>query len=118
MTCITANLRHQITGRTNNCVLKELVQSRSFFNNESEVWLTRISRLLSHVLNRHPYFVSYFSHRFHALFPKIDQKPKNRILDAVNGVLFSKTVSNKFITVQDVVSSMLLCCKSIPEFVA
>ena len=40
------------------------------------------------------------------------------VLDAVNGVLFRKTVSNKFITVQNVASNMLLRCNSIPEFVA
>ena len=40
------------------------------------------------------------------------------VLDAVNGVLFRKTVSNKFITVQNVASNMLLSCNSIPEFVA
>ena len=38
-------------------------------------------------------------------------------MDAVNDVLFSKTVSNKFITLQDVVCNMLLCCNSITEFV-
>ena len=41
-----------------------------------------------------------------------------RVLDAVNLVLFSKTVSNKFITVKDVVFIILLYCNSIPEFVA
>ena len=40
------------------------------------------------------------------------------VLDAVNLVLFSKRVSNKFITVQDVASNILLRCNSIPEFVA
>ena len=43
---------------------------------------------------------------------------KKRVLDAVNRVLFSKIISNKFTTVQDVISNMLLCCNSIPEFVA
>ena len=40
------------------------------------------------------------------------------VLDAVNGVLFRKTVSNKFITMHNVASNMLLPCNSIPEFVA
>ena len=35
-----------------------------------------------------------------------------------NEVLFSKTVCNKFITVQDIVFIILLYCNSIPEFVA
>ena len=43
---------------------------------------------------------------------------RKRFLDSVNLVLFSKTVSNKFITVQDVVFIILLYCNSIPEFVA
>ena len=50
--------------------------------------------------------------------PKIDQKPKNRVLDAVNDVLFSKTISNKFTTVHNIVFNMVLCYKSIHEFVA
>ena len=41
-----------------------------------------------------------------------------RVLDAVNRVLFSKTVSNKFITAQAIVFIILLYCNSFPEFVA
>ena len=46
------------------------------------------------------------------------QKPKYQVVDALNDVLFSKTVRNKFITVQDVVFIIFLYCNSIPEFVA
>ena len=53
---------------------------------------------------------------------EITKKPienaRKRVFDAVNPVLFSKTVSNKFITVQDIVFIILLYCNSIPEFVA
>ena len=40
------------------------------------------------------------------------------VLNEVNGVLLRKTVGNKFITVTNVASNMLLRCNSIPEFVA
>ena len=50
--------------------------------------------------------------------PKIGLKPKNRVLDAVNDVLFSKIISNKFTTVHNIVFNMFLCCNSIPKFVA
>ena len=46
------------------------------------------------------------------------ENAKKRDFDSVNGVLFHKTVSNKFITVQNVVFNILLSCYSIPEFVA
>ena len=46
------------------------------------------------------------------------ENAKKRDFDAVNGVLFHKKVSNKFITVQNFVSNLLLSCYSIPEFVA
>ena len=38
--------------------------------------------------------------------------------DPVNDVLFSKTVSNKFITVENVDLNMTIRCQAIPEFVA
>ena len=43
---------------------------------------------------------------------------KKRFEDPVTDVLFSKSVSNKFITVQNVVFNMLLSSYSIPEIVA
>ena len=49
---------------------------------------------------------------------KIDRKRKKRDFDAVNGVLFHKTVSNRFITVENVVFNILISCQAIPEFVA
>ena len=53
---------------------------------------------------------------------EITKKPiengRKRVFAAVNPVLFSKTVSYKFITVQDIVFIILLYCNSIPEFVA
>ena len=46
------------------------------------------------------------------------ENAKKRVEDAVNDVLFSKSVSNKFKTVQNVVFNMLISCYSIPEFIA
>ena len=46
------------------------------------------------------------------------ENARKRVLDAVNLDLFIKTVSNKFITMQDIVFIILLYCNSIPEFVA
>ena len=66
--------------------------------------------------NRIPEFVASRYPRFQV--QKSIENARKRVLDAVNRVLFSKTVCNKFITVQDVVSNMLLCCNRIPEFVA
>ena len=54
----------------------------------------------------------------YVLEPKIDRKRKRTCLGPVNGVLFSKTESSKFITVQNVVLNMLISCKAISEFVA
>ena len=43
---------------------------------------------------------------------------RKSVLDAVNRVLFGKTIINKFTTVHNIVSNMFLCCNRIPEFVA
>ena len=54
----------------------------------------------------------------YVLVPKIYRKRKKSDYDAANGVLFHKTVSNKFITVENVAFNMLVSCQAIPEFVA
>ena len=43
---------------------------------------------------------------------------KKRVENSVSDVVFSKSVNNKFITVQKVVYNMLITCSSIPEFIA
>ena len=66
--------------------------------------------------NSIPEFVASRYTRFRV--QKSIETARKRVLDAVNRVLFSKTVSNKFITEHNIVSNMLLRCNSIPEFVA
>ena len=46
------------------------------------------------------------------------ENAKKRVEVPLTDVLFSKSVSNKFITMQNVVFNMLISCYSIPECVA
>ena len=80
---------------------------------------TTVQDVVSNMLlccNSIPEFVALRQARFGV--QKSIKNTKKRVLDAVNRVLFSKIITNKFTTVQDVISNMLLCCNSIPEFVA
>ena len=43
------------------------------------------------------------------------ENAKNRVSDVVNNVLFSKSVSNKFITGQNLVINIFLICRVISE---
>ena len=63
-----------------------------------------------------PEFVASRYTRFRV--QKSIENAKKRVLDAVNRVLFSKMVSKKFITVQNIVFIILLYCNSTPEFFA
>ena len=49
---------------------------------------------------------------------KTIEKAEKRVFVAVNGILFSKMVSNKFITMANIFTNISLCCKAIPEYVA
>ena len=49
---------------------------------------------------------------------KLVENAKERVEDSVNGASLSKTVSNKFITVENVVFHVLISCYTITEFVA
>ena len=46
------------------------------------------------------------------------ENAKERVEDPVNDVLYSKMVSNKFITVANIFTNISLCYKAMPEFVA
>ena len=52
------------------------------------------------------------------LVQKLIDNTRIRVLDALNHILFSETVNNKFITMQNVVFNTLLCCNSISQFVS
>ena len=51
-------------------------------------------------------------------FQKSIENERKRVEDPITDNLFSKSVSNKFITVQNVIINMVISCYSIPEFVA
>ena len=66
------------------------------------------------------YSISEFVALKYATFrvQKSIEKAKKRVEDPLTAVLFSKSVSNKFITVQNVVFNMLIRYYRIQEFVA
>ena len=53
-----------------------------------------------------------------SLSGKTIENAKKRVFVAVNGILLSKMVSIKFITMANIFTNISLCCKAIPEFVA
>ena len=60
---------------------------------------------------RNPEFVALRYAR--SLSGKTIENAKNRVFVAVNGILFSKMVSNKFITMANIFTNISLCCKAI-----